>query len=191
MLDYNTLNNLVEFFNKNGIKNIQLETGSTIEVKEGSLLVNGEEVGGAEYTAGDGISIENNTVTNTRKLKCYQIRQAVNYTQISGYKRVELIMSIFTYHSIQGTTLKTILNEVYTGGLYSNPNPFPINVALRLVKDDDTSYYPVCSAYFRLIRLGSEYNPEIQVKLLTGEGTIATYQPDMSNQVDKAEITFA
>ena len=42
MLDYNTLNNLVEAFNKNGISNVKLENGSTLEIKEGQLLINGE-----------------------------------------------------------------------------------------------------------------------------------------------------
>ena len=42
MLDYNTLNNLVEAFNKNGISNVKLENGSTLEIKEGHLLINGE-----------------------------------------------------------------------------------------------------------------------------------------------------
>lgn len=42
MLDYNTLNNLVEAFNKNGVSNVKLEDGSTLEIKEGQLLINGE-----------------------------------------------------------------------------------------------------------------------------------------------------
>lgn len=42
MLDYNTLNNLVEAFNKNGVSNVKLENGSTLEIKEGQLLINGE-----------------------------------------------------------------------------------------------------------------------------------------------------
>lgn len=71
MLDYNTLNNLVEIFKKNGIKNIELESGSTIEVKEGALLVNGEGVG-ASYTAGDGISInEEGVISNTSPASPY------------------------------------------------------------------------------------------------------------------------
>lgn len=41
MLDYNTLNNLVEIFKKQGVRGVTLENGSTLEIKDGVLLING------------------------------------------------------------------------------------------------------------------------------------------------------
>lgn len=158
MLDYNTLNNLVEFFNKNGIKNIQLESGSTIEVKEGSLLVNGEEVGSAEYIAGDGIVIDETTHTITRKpIYVYSI----SITQLMGSDPTVnfMIMSNKTVDEIYGSSTSKILSDIIielcnndtylipaTGKAYISSNWYTplyiyktgLGITLRYIKDDNT-----------------------------------------------------
>lgn len=148
MLDYNTLNNLVEFFNKNGIKNIQLESGSTIEVKEGSLLVNGEEVGGAEYTAGDGISIENNTITNTKPNK-----QLYNY----------LIQ-------VRDTDANVDINVVTTVNILPSSNEDFKNFIKRLLKGLTSSYNPYLTVVgIGRIVLGSDYYTIIYNELIVSD----------------------
>lgn len=56
MLDYNTLNNLVEIFKKQGVRGVTLENGSTLEIKEGALLVNGKLLGGVKVIDTDNIT---------------------------------------------------------------------------------------------------------------------------------------
>lgn len=56
MLDYNTLNNLVEIFKKQGVRGVTLENGSTLEIKDGALLVNGKSLGGVKVIDTDNIT---------------------------------------------------------------------------------------------------------------------------------------
>ena len=56
MLDYNTLNNLVEIFKKQGVRGVTLENGSTLEIKDGALLINGKNVGGVKVIDTDNIT---------------------------------------------------------------------------------------------------------------------------------------
>lgn len=124
MLDYNTLNNLVEIFKKNGIKNIELESGSTIEVKEGALLVNGEGVG-VSYTAGTGIVISDENAigvdTDTVALKSdiptdkHLYLHTINiYRYGSGNDNETCLFSIITDSDTPFTSAQALYNWLFT-----------------------------------------------------------------------------
>jgi len=110
---------LLKSFKENGIKSLAVD-------EQGNFLVNGEPVGGAEYTAGDGISITEGVIANTAKGKqLYQhnivlIREGLEITLefISAkatYTKEEFYQYIIDNYDNTNKLLSC-------KGIYKNPN---------------------------------------------------------------------
>lgn len=183
MLDYNTLNSLVEAFKKNGIKNIELESGSTIEVKEGKLLVDGSQVGGADYKAGAGIVIDDDLSDNSKVImvdqdvipfksdikKLYQHSISFKSSATSTFQFYVTIIII--NNSITPFTIDTLVNftveKGYSSAFYKNVYGYVY----------DQSRLGIITGYARIASIG-RFQYQYNTSSLIVEGTT----PNLSSE---------